>query len=62
MLQLHAKQPAGKLLQNGAGDFDTVLFTHKPPELESAAGRSEIDLVADPAREKALRRRDVGCL
>ena len=31
VLELHAKQTAGKLFQYSAGDFDAVFFTHKPP-------------------------------
>jgi ABC-type lipoprotein export system ATPase subunit len=33
VLQLHAEKPAGKLLQNGSGYFNTVFFTHRPPGL-----------------------------
>jgi hypothetical protein len=32
VLELHAKQPAGKFFQYRAGYFDAVFFTHKPPQ------------------------------
>ena len=30
VVQLHTEKTAGEFLQNGAGDFDAVLFTHIP--------------------------------
>jgi hypothetical protein len=38
MFQLHAKQPARELFQDRAGDFDAVLFAHKPPQVKWGGG------------------------
>ena len=35
MFELYAEQPAGELFQYRTGNFDAVLFAHKPPDPDS---------------------------
>src|SRR5579871_3516795 len=53
VLQLHAEQTAGELLQNRACDFDTVFLAHKPLKI----GTSDISVIRRPA---ALSQGDAG--
>src|SRR5262249_24983500 len=58
MFELDAEQPAGKLFQNGSGNFYAVLFAHRPPSWDmGGADRPERGRSAN-----SLGHRDVGRL
>ena len=62
VLQLNAEQPAGKLLQNGAGYFNAVLFAHKPPAFGFFVDRPAHERWHRAGPRNALGHRDVGGL